>query len=227
MPPPDVTDEAHQPLITQLIQHYRKMTRGPYGAAEALQKARQASETSLERILLDESESAWSNPIEQQRAFAKQLALAMETEEVNGSRQGAKRPRTTTIPSPIEASVRPTTTTTTSSTDMGSIDVEHYVSEQPLRQLFAQNNVYVGAPLNLAQELFHEQFWDAIARTPSTKPPLADISMIFQEGDIREHFGCQMEIGIAEEKVANIALQYFGVMVEIKNGIRSVRFPGG
>lgn len=51
--------------------------------------------------------------------------------------------------------------------------------------------------------------------------------MIFQQGDIREHFGCQMEIGIAEEKVANIALQYFGVMVEIKNGIRSVRFPGG
>lgn len=115
--------EAHQPLITQLIQHYRKMTRGPYGAAKALQEARQASETSLERILQDESESAWrayyaarkpteqqrgfsgkaelirllddlrTNSIEQQRAFAKQLALAMETEEVNGSRQGAKRRR--------------------------------------------------------------------------------------------------------------------------------------
>ncbi|RSL52783.1 hypothetical protein CEP51_014996 [Fusarium floridanum] len=195
------------------------MKRGPYCTAKALQKARQANETSLERILQKESALAWrayyavnkqtqhqrgfsgkaelirllddlrSNSIEQQCAFAKQLALAMETEEVNGSRQGAKRPRTTTIQSPIEASVRPTTTTTTSSTDMGSIDAEHYVSEQPPCQLVAQNNVYVGAPLNLAQELFHEQFWDAIARIPSTKPPLADISMIFQQGDIREHFG--------------------------------------
>jgi hypothetical protein len=50
--------------------------------------------------------------------------------------------------------------------------------------------------------------------------------MLFQQGHIREHFGCQMEIGIAEEKVADIAFEYFGVKVEIKDGVRSLRFQG-
>lgn len=129
----------------------------------------------------------------------------------------------TTVENHTVASVPPTITT--SSADTRSIDAEHCVSEQ-----IPGRDVYVGAPLKPAEELFHEQFWDSIQRIPSTEQPgmwLADISMLFQEGYIREHFGCQMEIGIAEEKVADLAFEYFGVRVEIKDGVRSVRCPGG
>lgn len=115
------------PLVTLLVQRYQKLTRGPYRVDEALQRAKQADENSTQRILLDESEPAWrayyaaskaiesnhgfsgkaelirllndlsAQPIEGQRAFAEQLALVMESEEVNGSRQGAKRRRTYSI----------------------------------------------------------------------------------------------------------------------------------
>ncbi|KAH6701085.1 hypothetical protein EV126DRAFT_421357 [Verticillium dahliae] len=37
----------------------------------------------------------------------------------------------------------------------------------------------------------------------------------------------QLAMGIVEEKVADIAFGYFGVKVEIKDGVRSVRFPEG
>ncbi|RSL85355.1 hypothetical protein CEP52_016173 [Fusarium oligoseptatum] len=102
--------------------------------------------------------------------------------------------------------------------------------KQLLEGLEAQPVEDKRAPLEPAEELFHEQFWESIERIPGKEPAgtwLADVSMIFQDGHPREHFGCQMEIGIAEEKVAELAFDYFGVRVEIKDGVRSVRYPGG
>lgn len=117
----------------------------------------------------------------------------------------------------------------TNNADICSTDVQLGVTKH-IPALVASRDVYVGAPLERAEELFHDQFWDSVERTHSQEQPgvlLADISMIFQQGHIREHFGCQMEIGIAREKVADLAFQYFGVKLEDKDGVRSISYPGG
>lgn len=114
--------------------------------------------------------------------------------------------------------------------DARPVDPEHSLSEPVPGHGASPRDVYVGAPLKPAEKLFHEHFWDSIRRIPNPEQPgawLADISMVFQQGHIREHFGCQMEIGIAEEKVAGLAFEYFGVKVETKDGVRSVRVNGG
>ncbi|KAI0912493.1 hypothetical protein F4823DRAFT_622787 [Ustulina deusta] len=253
-------EPAHPALVPLVIQHFQKFRRGPYGIDEALQTAKQADENSTQRIILDRSELAWrayyavskatesdhgfsgkadlirllndlrAQSVERQRTFAEQLASAIGSEEVYGSRQSAKRRRTTVenhvaVPAP--------STITTNSIDIRHIDSENCVLEDITDltdQVVLQRDVYVGAPLQPAEQLFHGQFWDSIQRIPSKDQPgtcLADISMLFQQGYIREHFGCQMEIRIAEEKVADLALEYFGVKLEIKDGVRSVRYPGG
>ncbi|KAL3587702.1 hypothetical protein FPOAC2_13600 [Fusarium poae] len=239
-------------LVTLVVVNYRKYSRGPYRVNDALEKAEQADESSTERILVEKSQLAWraylaakktistdrgysgkadltrllnhlnAQPIHRRRDFADELASAMENVEVNASTQGAKRRRIA-----IEASVQPTAIT--SNADTSLIDTDLSVTEQ-IPDLSASRDVYVGAPLEPAEELFHDQFWDSVERTQSKEQPgvlLADISMLFQQGYIREHFGCQMEIGIAKEKVTDLAFQYFGVKLEIKDGVRSVCYPGG
>ena len=71
---------------------------------------------------------------------------------------------------------------------------------------------------------------DSIQRVQSERQPnklVADISIILQKGDIRDNFGCQMEIAIAPEKVAGYAKKLFDVEVEAKDGVRYVRCPLG
>lgn len=51
--------------------------------------------------------------------------------------------------------------------------------------------------------------------------------MLLQKGHIRDHFGCQIEIGIVPEKVAGYAKKLFDVEVEAKDGVRYVRYPSG
>ncbi|KAI0388295.1 hypothetical protein F5Y17DRAFT_242214 [Xylariaceae sp. FL0594] len=245
-------------LVTLVIQRYRKLTRGPYGVDEALQRVSQADENSLQRIILGRSELAWrayyaaskaaesdhgfsgkaelirllndlrAQPVDHQRAFAEQLTCAMGSEEVDMSRQNAKR-RRTTVENYVVTSA-PSVITTINSTDTRNLDSESYVPGDVSNQLVSQRDVYFGAPLEPAERLFHRHFWDSIQRIPSGERPgiyLADISMLFQKGYIRDHFGCQMEIRIAEEKVPDLAFEYFGVKLESKDGVRSVRYPGG
>lgn len=93
-----------------------------------------------------------------------------------------------------------------------------------------QNGVYVNASLQEAKTLFKEDFMDSIQRIPSTHQPgtlTADISTILQKGSIRDQFGCQMIIGIVEQKVATYAKELFGVDVEVKDGVRYIHYPGG
>jgi hypothetical protein len=93
-------------LADLVMNHYhnRNFQRGPYGSDAALNEARAADETSTQRIIVDESESAWhayytaskaissthgfqgkadlgrllraleTQPVQQQRSFAQQLA---------------------------------------------------------------------------------------------------------------------------------------------------------
>ncbi|KAH8755394.1 hypothetical protein F5883DRAFT_687053, partial [Diaporthe sp. PMI_573] len=244
------------PLLTTLVvNQYRKLTRGRRGTKKALEQAKQADENSLERIILkqNQGDTVWrafyaakkatqlkhgftgqaklaqllnelsAQPIEAQRAFAEQLAAAMESGDqtlvesstlppvqsngVSDRRNGAKRRRT-----------------------HSPISLDHYVSEQASSNTASLKDVYVGAPLEPAKDLFHDQFWDSIERIPSKEHPdtwLADISIFFHRGHTREHFGCQMEIGITPEKVTEYALEYFNVKVEVKDGVRYVRYPGG
>lgn len=96
--------------------------------------------------------------------------------------------------------------------------------------MIAQDSVHVGASLRASKALFPTEFMDAIQRIQSPQPPgalVADISIILQKGQIRECFGCQMEIGIAKEKVATYAKTLFDVQVEVKDGVRYIRYPGG
>lgn len=112
----NVTTFSH--LVDALSQRFRSLPRGPYGRV-ALKSAQQADEKSFERILADESTSAFqayqiattrrhytgkanlerlltdlkAQPIDVQRHFAKQLASAVEKEGSRGQRQGAKRRR--------------------------------------------------------------------------------------------------------------------------------------
>ncbi|KAK2474798.1 hypothetical protein H9L39_14758 [Fusarium oxysporum f. sp. albedinis] len=243
-------------LVTLVIENYQRYSRGPYRVKDALQKAKQADGSSVERILVEKSPTAWyayiaahktktldrgpegrvelsrlldhlgNQPMHRQHEFVNQLAAAMESIDANTSPQSAKRRRIATEDNTV-APVQPTSITRNADTCL--TDVEPSVTEQ-IPALVTSRNVYVGAPLEPAEELFHDQFWDSIERTQSKEQPgvlLADISMIFQEGYIREHFGCQMEIGIAKEKVAELAFQYFGVKLEDKDGVRSICYPGG
>ncbi|KAH8761578.1 hypothetical protein F5883DRAFT_678217, partial [Diaporthe sp. PMI_573] len=176
--------------------------------------------------LLDE---LTSQPSASQRVFADQLASRMES-EVGASAPISKK-RRITVEDHMVAAVPPPITPR--SADTHPNDLEHHVPEQPPDHVISaedkgSKDTHFGAPLKPAQELFQEQFWDSVHRIPGKQPGTwsADISMLFQQGHIREHFGCQMEIGIAEEKVADLAFEYFGVKVEIKDGVRSLRFQG-
>ena len=93
-----------------------------------------------------------------------------------------------------------------------------------------QDGVHVNASLEGSRTLFPVEFMDSIQRIPSSRAPdtlVADISMFLQKGTMRDHFGCQMEIGIVKEKVAFHARQLFDMEVEGKDGVRYLRFPGG
>ncbi|KAJ3578314.1 hypothetical protein NPX13_g2255 [Xylaria arbuscula] len=248
-------------LITLVVNEYRKLARGPYGAKDALRVAKQADDHSIDGILLKKGDAVWrayyaakkatklkhgfsgqaeltqlfnelnTKSIETQRAFAEQLASAMgsdsqpsvESNAVSDVANGVKRRRTaegcTTPTAPLNKIVT-----------THHIIPEHHTPERLPDNSASLKDVYVGAPLDPAKDLFYDQFWDAIERILSTENPdiwVADISMIFQKGFVREHFGCQMEIGITPEKVAEFALEYFGVKVEVKDGVRYVRYPGG
>ncbi|KAK2052372.1 hypothetical protein LY76DRAFT_630086 [Colletotrichum caudatum] len=240
-------DDEREELTTLTLQNY--LMSGTYGVKNALPVAKQADPTSAERILVDISQLAWLGyyaakkrtasqrgtkgkaklkglldkleqaPAESKRLFAQQLALAMAAEGSDVTQAAKRRP--TGPPS-----------TTTSNAVTHSINPECRPSEQTHEHIpvASERDIYVGAPLKPAEELINDQFWDSVQRIENKEQPgtwLADISIIFQQGNIRDSFGCQIEIGIAEEKVTDLAFEYFGVKVESKDGVRSVRIPGG
>ncbi|KAK0368210.1 hypothetical protein CLIM01_14433 [Colletotrichum limetticola] len=236
------------PLIPLVIERVQNLQRGPYKIDQALRSAAESNENSIEKIILETSEPAWRayytatkglksdhgfsgkakmkelvddlsrQPIDEQRDFATQLALHITEGGGNIDSHGAKRRRMCyTLGCVLSSNTYHRNHNRRSDSTFRIIDA-------------SPRDVYVGAPLQAAEEFFHEHFWDSVRRIPNTEQPgawLADISMVFQQGHIREHFGCQMEIGIAEEKVAGLAFEYFGVKVETKDGVRSVRVNGG
>ncbi|RTE68242.1 hypothetical protein BHE90_017380 [Fusarium euwallaceae] len=156
-------------LITQTVLHYQRMERRPHGAKEALQEARQASETSLDATILRKGQKVW-------------LAYYGINKSAEARRLSANRRRTTventTIESHTEASVLPTIMT--GSADTHSVDVERRVTEQITGHTVPPRDVYVGAALEPAKELFDEQLWNSIERIPNPRQPnkrAADISM--------------------------------------------------
>lgn len=90
------------------------------------------------------------------------------------------------------------------------------------------SHMYDGASLVAAQKMFRVEFYDSIQRRPSKTLPnvlVADVSMVFPESTIRDQFGCQLAVEIAQEKVASYAREFFDVEVECKDGVRFVRYP--
>jgi hypothetical protein len=78
--------------------------------------------------------------------------------------------------------------------------------------------------------LFADDFCHAIQRIPHSREPgtlVADITLFVQEGQTRDNFGCQMEIGIVKEKILYYARRLCGVEVEVKDGVRYIRYPNG
>ncbi|KAH8704293.1 hypothetical protein GQ44DRAFT_716923 [Phaeosphaeriaceae sp. PMI808] len=257
--------QSGRELLRLVVQHSRKFQRGPYKVDQALQEAKQTNLNSTQQIILRESESAWrayyaakkatesqhgfsgkvefarlldglsAQSIEQQRAFAKELALAMESDDLQpiegdentGLRNGAKRRRTTIenhTPTP------PTPNATPNGSGTFRTNLEPCASEQVPGSVVVQEGVHVDASLKASKALFPVEFMDSIQRIPDSRLPdtlVADISMFLQNGYIRDHFGCQMEIGIAKEKIAHYAKILFNVEVEAKDGVRYIRYPGG
>jgi hypothetical protein len=71
---------------------------------------------------------------------------------------------------------------------------------------------------------------DAVERLNSpwqSETLVADISMVIPKGEMRDRFGCQMEIGISKERVALYAKRLFGVELEATDGVRYIRGSGG
>lgn len=118
-----------------IIDISRTFTRGPYGANEAMQRASQAAEGSLQQILLDQSQSVWYtfysarkelerertfdgksqlkvflNTLEEQSSVEDRRAFAAELarklESHDGSTRPAKRGRTWTLKDLMVASDR-------------------------------------------------------------------------------------------------------------------------
>ncbi|KAL2276410.1 hypothetical protein FJTKL_00924 [Diaporthe vaccinii] len=212
---------SHLVTVVLKHYHAHALKRGPYGLDQALQQARQADENSTTRIVFDRSEAAWrayfsadkaakssghfadkaklkrllcelsSQPRASQCVFADQLASAMESEG------NASAPTCITVEDRTVAAVP--SPITPSSAEKHPLEPEHNVLEpKPGHVISAEDNgfggTHFGAPLKPAQEIFHEQFWDSVQRLPGKEPGiwLADISMLFQQGHIRDHFGCQM-----------------------------------
>ncbi|KAF9774218.1 hypothetical protein IL306_007816, partial [Fusarium sp. DS 682] len=160
-----------------------------------------------------------TKPIETQQKFAKLLASAInDPESVPESdpesdpesempTHPAKRRRMddNDTPDSVQQS------TTTQSTAIPFHD-EPCAPQQISGQNGSQEGVYVGAPLEVAEKLFDNGFWDSIQRIPIQEDPdefMADISILFQRDSNRTMFGCQIEIGIVKEKVRTIASQLF------------------
>ncbi|RMZ87181.1 hypothetical protein DV736_g5593, partial [Chaetothyriales sp. CBS 134916] len=257
--------QSGRQLLKFIVEHSRKLQRGPYKVDQALQEAKKADVNSTQRIILCESESAWrayyaakkaiesqhgfsgqvefaclldnlsTQSIEQQRAFAKELALEIESDDLqliegNGNTgwgNGAKRRRTTIenhIPTP------PTSNTMASGSGTYHTNLEPRASERAPGSAVVQEGVHVDASLKASKVLFPVEFMDSIQRIPHSQLPdtlVADISMFLQNGYIRDNFGCQMEIGITKEKIAHYAKILFNVEVEAKDGVRYIRYPGG
>ena len=131
-----------RPLVAYAVQRFRDSSRGPYKTDQAIVDAKQADLNSTQRIIVDKSELALraylnakraieskhgfagqadlarllrslsTQPIEQQHAFAADLALAIESEvpqstESDGSNnigKRTKRSRTCTNLTPVFAS---------------------------------------------------------------------------------------------------------------------------
>lgn len=109
-------------------------------------------------------------------------------------------------------------------------DTTPYITSQLSHSRSRPDGVYVNASLTASKAMLPGELMDAIVRLPLPRPAetfAADISMVIQKGRTRDLFGCQMEIGIAKEKVALYAKRLFDVDVEAKDGARYIRGPGG
>ncbi|KPA36570.1 hypothetical protein FLAG1_10654 [Fusarium langsethiae] len=109
---------------------------------------------------------------------------------------------------------------------VGQLHDSHHIPGQDV----SPRGVYVGAPLKVAEELFEDEFWDSIQRIPSkdrSDELMAEISILFQQDDVRANFGCQIEIGIVKEKVAMYAFNLFNAAVRENDGVRSLTLKGG
>lgn len=262
--------QSEEEFITKVIQVYRNYRRGPYGVEEALKEAREADTSSLSRIILDESEPAWraynaaiksadlqhkfagqaelsrslkylsNQSTEDQRAFAKQLAYALESDNETSSMRSAKRHRTCFStylirvlmhigPNELDMPSLSTPNATPNSVDTNYINLEQSNSRETLDIQGLQEGVHVDASLESCKTLFPVETMDSIQRIPNRRLPdtlVADVRMFLQKGYLREQFGCQMEIGIVKEKVPYYAKKLFNVELEAKDGVRYIRYPG-
>ncbi|CAH0046268.1 unnamed protein product [Clonostachys solani] len=257
-------EDPLNPYVSSIVQYYSRRVgrRGPYGVANALQKAQSADANSLDQIFLNGGDLAWrayfvvnkdagsehgyeglgeltrfldelgTQPVGHQLAFAKRLDAAMqsaqqqeaENDEGNIVRKSTKRRRTAiengTLPLPT-----PNTTPDDASTD--------YTDLEPSSQhgsAIRQDGVHVDASLQAVKPLLPVDFFHAIQRVPHSQKPgtlVADITLFVQKGQTRDNFGCQMEIGIVKEKIAYYARKLCGVEVEVKDGVRYIRYPSG
>ncbi|KAJ9137591.1 hypothetical protein NKR19_g8170 [Coniochaeta hoffmannii] len=94
------------------------------------------------------------------------------------------------------------------------------------------DGVHDAASLKGAKTVFKAEVMDSITRRPCVRDPwttewVADITLFLQKSEVRNRFGCQMDIGIAKEKVAYYAKKLCEVDIEIIDELRYIRYPNG
>ncbi|KAK7210150.1 hypothetical protein V2G26_017328 [Clonostachys chloroleuca] len=233
-----------QDLVRKLATYFQSMRRGPY-AQEAFQEATK-DPNSFEGILLGESQQALlaylaakkavtrgprgglggasmqrridglskASP-EDQRAFAKQLSSQLEEVQKDAG------PLTEGTNTSIE---KATTKRRRVDNPAASTSVESDLEHGNPERMPSEESIFIGAPLKLANDLFQDELWDSIGRMwdAQLERCVANISMIFLPTS-----GYQMNIGITQGRVAELANEFFGAKVEDKDGVRCVRYPGG
>ncbi|KAH7111046.1 hypothetical protein B0J11DRAFT_198741 [Dendryphion nanum] len=174
-----------------------------------------------------------TEPVECRRTFAKQLAAAMERatpQSREGNRNNSSGVKRRRITIEDHSSISSTPSTTPNAAENNYANAERHALGNIPTSVNLQEGVHVDAALKASKALFPIDFMDSIQRIRSTRLPdtlVADITMFLQKGYIRDFFGCQMEIGIVKEKVAHYAKKLFSVEVEVKDGVRYIRYPGG
>jgi hypothetical protein len=247
-----------------LIEVAQRLTRGPYGVAEALRQVHNAGPSSLAKIILERGgEPVWrawfsackqietkhgfngqvnakkicdrleQAPSETKHAFAEEFTRAFAANNTASSDVGddtlERPPKRTRLPPLHQVSASPAAESPASEPVTPSVvALPSNETGRGLRQTTREmTGVYFGGSLRAARDLFSAQFYDAIKRQPKDDTVVATVAILYQEGKILEMFGCQLVVDIVPERTLSYAQEFFGVTIDVKEGVRLMHYPEG
>lgn len=170
--------------------------------------------------------------LENKHAFAAEFARAFATIDTasrdvgdNALERPSKRSRLP--PAPPRVSASPTTEHLEPATPSIVALPNNEAAPGPRQPSRERSGVYTGGSLQAARDLFSAQFYDAIKRQSKDDTLVATVAILYQEGKILEVFGCQLVVDIVPERALSYAQDFFGVTLDVKEGVRMMHLPDG